>query len=273
MKVTKLEISLPPPEGQTIHLSFRPVADQAWQISSDGGSTWIDLSARPVSAGNVEVRKSDSPVFHGDANVAATLPDSSRWLAGLAQIKAPEIIISDTEDHELSRHLLPIDEGARVIIGRSARKADINIPDRYVSRMHLLISKRSNRYYVADHQSSHGTLVNGVPIDPDRPLVHNDLIELGHSKIRFVDVIGLLKSQEDSSDRSVLFPSDMLASDRPELIDLPDSQASNDVIDRSSRLSRKLATTQDSLLEPWMLIALVGALTALLAAGLYLISL
>ena len=55
-------------------------------------------------------------------------------------------------------------EGDTVHIGRSPQN-QIQIRDKYVSRKHLRITKKDNRYLVRDLDSKNGTFVDGVQID------------------------------------------------------------------------------------------------------------
>ena len=67
-------------------------------------------------------------------------------------------------------------EGDAISVGRSSAN-DIQIPDKCVSRIHLIIWKEKNSYLLKDLGSENGTFVNGSRIP------HGDTIELpeGHT--------------------------------------------------------------------------------------------
>ena len=56
-----------------------------------------------------------------------------------------------------------------IFIGRSSDN-DIQIKDKTVSRKHLKIFIRENRYYIEDLESKNGTYVNGEQIRPGREI-------------------------------------------------------------------------------------------------------
>ncbi|MBN1832088.1 MAG: response regulator [Deltaproteobacteria bacterium] len=58
-------------------------------------------------------------------------------------------------------------ENAVTILGRS-RESQIHIQDKSVSRKHLKICRKGKDYFIEDLETSSGTLLNGVQIDPSR---------------------------------------------------------------------------------------------------------
>ena len=56
---------------------------------------------------------------------------------------------------------------ATTIMGRS-RESHIHIKDKSVSRKHLKIYRKAQDYFIEDLETSSGTLLNGVPIDPSK---------------------------------------------------------------------------------------------------------
>lgn len=69
-----------------------------------------------------------------------------------------------------------------ISLGRSSRN-DVVIKDKFVSKNHLLIREKNQRYYLEDLGSANGTFLNGVKIDP------NELIELQNNDKIGVDFI------------------------------------------------------------------------------------
>lgn len=73
-------------------------------------------------------------------------------------------------------------------LGRSSRN-DVVIKDKFVSKNHLLIREKNQRYYLEDLGSANGTFLNGVKIDPNEliELQNNDKIGVGFIQFIFVD--------------------------------------------------------------------------------------
>jgi len=67
--------------------------------------------------------------------------------------------------------------------------ADIILLDMLASRQHLRFRVGpADQCSVIDQQSSHGTRVNGIPIQ-SHPLTDGDVIEVGHTRIKYIDPI------------------------------------------------------------------------------------
>lgn len=75
-----------------------------------------------------------------------------------------------------------------ISLGRSS-KNDVVIKDKFVSKNHLLILEKNQRYYLEDLGSANGTFLNGVKIDPNEliELQNNDKIGVGFIQFIFVD--------------------------------------------------------------------------------------
>ena len=75
-----------------------------------------------------------------------------------------------------------------ISLGRSS-KNDVVIKDKFVSKNHLLIREKNQRYYLEDLGSANGTFLNGVKIDPNEliELQSNDKIGVGFIQFIFVD--------------------------------------------------------------------------------------
>jgi type II secretory pathway predicted ATPase ExeA/pSer/pThr/pTyr-binding forkhead associated (FHA) protein len=76
-------------------------------------------------------------------------------------------------------------EQPRLLVGRSEHN-DIAIPSKFVSRHHLMLVRHSTSTFVMDLNSSNGTYVNSKRIS-NHVLVHDDVITIGHHRIKFVD--------------------------------------------------------------------------------------
>jgi len=65
--------------------------------------------------------------------------------------------LSESQSYDLERDT--------IYVGRSADN-DIQVNDKFVSRQHLKVVRRGNRYYIEDLKSTNGTFVNGKQIRP-----------------------------------------------------------------------------------------------------------
>jgi hypothetical protein len=65
-----------------------------------------------------------------------------------------------------------------ILIGRHS-SCDIRSVNMTVSRYHAIVSLRDGQWCIEDMQSTHGTLVNGHPIDTITPIHEGDDIQLG----------------------------------------------------------------------------------------------
>lgn len=77
---------------------------------------------------------------------------------------------------------LPFDE---LSIGRTP-EADVQLADRLVSRRHARLSRRGGEFVIIPAPDSmNGLKVNGRLVRRERPLVTGDVLELGHTTLRF----------------------------------------------------------------------------------------
>ncbi|MCB2155109.1 sigma 54-interacting transcriptional regulator [bacterium] len=87
-------------------------------------------------------------------------------------------------------------------LGR-AEEMDLVLPDAAVSREHARIRRRNLSWILEDAGSRHGTFVNTDRVDGQRPLLKNDVIQVGHSLFLFDSDFDIQNA--DFSDRSVYF--------------------------------------------------------------------
>ena len=75
----------------------------------------------------------------------------------------------------------------RNVLGRS-RSCDIWVHDEQASAHHadLVYRPEEKRYILMDHNSTNGTYVNGVEIEPRRDLVSRDIVTIGSHRLLFV---------------------------------------------------------------------------------------
>lgn len=73
---------------------------------------------------------------------------------------------------------------ATILIGRS-KNADITITDdKQLSGRHCEIRKAGNKCYIRDLDSTNGTILNGLPIEEEMPLLQDDVIYIGSFEYR-----------------------------------------------------------------------------------------
>lgn len=86
----------------------------------------------------------------------------------------------------------------RNVIGRD-RKSDIVIPDEQASSHHadLVYRPDERRFILMDHNSTNGTYVNEIEIEPRRDLANRDVVRIGTQKFMFVALCDETFSWED----------------------------------------------------------------------------
>jgi len=74
----------------------------------------------------------------------------------------------------------------KILIGRS-KNMDITIADdKQLSGRHCEIRRDGNKYYIRDLDSTNGTILNGLPIKEEMPLLQDDVIYIGSFEYRVV---------------------------------------------------------------------------------------
>ena len=78
-------------------------------------------------------------------------------------------------------------EKEQTLIGKWAASADIFLDVPTVSRIHARILQEGDKYYAVDLNSRNGTLINGVPLDPEEKylLKNNDIISFAKEDFRY----------------------------------------------------------------------------------------
>ncbi len=94
---------------------------------------------------------------------------------------------------------------SRLLIGRSEHN-DISISSRFVSRHHALIVRHRTTTFLMDLNSTNGTFVNSRRVS-NHVLRHEDIVTLGHHKIKFYDPFATpsdLVADADFADTAVM---------------------------------------------------------------------
>ncbi len=88
----------------------------------------------------------------------------------------------------------------RALIGRSEHN-DISINSRFVSRHHALLVRHGAATFLMDLNSSNGTFVNSKRVS-NHVLMHDDVITLGHHRIKFHDPSATFRDELEGADFS-----------------------------------------------------------------------
>lgn len=201
-------------EADTVAQSSQPQPQSNKQYAGSGASTLVN---KLKQSGSVTIgRRADCDLVFSHSSVSrlhATIEkmgenqyritDKSRngtyvngsLIAGSAIISGNDTIRIGQHNFQLASHISGQDVKAdmergyvlndylkkksRIIIGRSADKADITLPNRQVSRAHAEISKEGDSYFVKDLGSANGTFLNGRPIHGKTKFTANDSIGIG----------------------------------------------------------------------------------------------
>ena len=90
-------------------------------------------------------------------------------------------------------------KGVRMVIGRTSG-VDFQLTDQSVSRRHIELVAGDAGVMLRDLGSGNGTRVNGEKV-AERQLQHDDVIQIGKTKIRFVDEGAALKKLRETEDK------------------------------------------------------------------------
>lgn len=147
-----------------------------------------------VAVGDVRIRIRRASDLQEEGEV-----NSANWTR-------PELLVSTLDNGHVRRlrSILPMEEGADVLIGRSGKKNDIILNDEHVSRRHMRIVVRGGRHLIEDLGSRWGTYVNDERVESPTPLAHGDEIRVGKSVMRFVkfsDGFDFATTDADSGDQ------------------------------------------------------------------------
>jgi len=122
-------------------------------------------------------------------------PEAATAEIGVAvEPEPPQLILTDngivTGDVEMDE--------PRMLIGRSDHN-DISIDSRFVSRHHALLVRHGSTTFLMDLNSTNGTFVNARRVS-NHVLLHEDVISIGHHKIKFSDPHAQARGPLDAAD-------------------------------------------------------------------------
>lgn len=91
-------------------------------------------------------------------------------------------------------------KGVRMVIGRTPG-VDWQLSDQSVSRRHIELVHSDGGTLLRDLGSGNGTKLNGTKISADTTLTHGDEIQIGKTKLRFVDEIAAFKKAREDAEK------------------------------------------------------------------------
>ncbi len=118
-----------------------------------------------------------------------------------ARIEPPQFIV--TNNGSVIQELTM--QKTRILVGRSEHN-DIAIGSRFISRHHALLVRHGNTTFLMDLNSTNGTFVNSKRVS-NHVLKHDDVITVGHHKIKFSDPFATTRGTlegEDFADTAIM---------------------------------------------------------------------
>lgn len=91
-------------------------------------------------------------------------------------------------------------KGVRMVVGRTPG-VDLQLSDQSVSRRHIELIHSDDGTLLRDLGSGNGTRLNGKKIDADTMLSHGDEIQIGKTKMKFVDDLAAFKKAREDSEK------------------------------------------------------------------------
>lgn len=158
------------------------VCDELWEAS--GG--WPGILDRIAL---LAIARGETLPIPKEAIEHPTLPIGTWDDAGVTQIdespavppEPPRLVLTNNGSVIQDLKMLK----PRLLIGRSEHN-DIAIGSRFISRHHALIVRHGNSTFLMDLNSTNGTFVNSTRVS-NHVLVHDDIVTVGHHKIKFID--------------------------------------------------------------------------------------
>ncbi len=91
-------------------------------------------------------------------------------------------------------------KGVRMVVGRTPG-VDLQLSDQSVSRRHIELIHSDDGTLLRDLGSGNGTRLNGKKITADTMLSHGDEIQIGKTKLKFVDDLAAFKKAREESEK------------------------------------------------------------------------
>lgn len=91
-------------------------------------------------------------------------------------------------------------KGVRMVIGRTPG-VDLQLSDQSVSRRHIELIHSDEGTLLRDLGSGNGTRLNGKKISADTMLNHGDEIQIGKTKLKFIDELAAFKKAREAAEK------------------------------------------------------------------------
>jgi len=169
------------------------LCDELWEAS--GG--WPGILDRIAL---LALAKADELPIRSEQVEYPTLPNGT-WDALADESEVPEISVGPpqlivTNNGSVIQELSM--DKPRLLIGRSEHN-DVSIGSRFISRHHALLVRHGSSTFLMDLNSTNGTTVNARRIS-NHVLMHDDVITIGHHKIKFKDPHARSRVEPEGSD-------------------------------------------------------------------------
>ena len=172
----------------------KTVCEEIWHASA-GWPGIIDRIAL------LALSKADCLPVHADDIEHPSLPmgtwndtDAPEELAAGVPNAPPQLVV--TNNGSVIQELTM--DKVRLLVGRSDHN-DIAIGSRFISRHHALLVRHGATTFLMDLNSTNGTFVNSRRIS-NHVLMHDDVITVGHHRIKFSDPFATTRGRPDGVD-------------------------------------------------------------------------
>lgn len=172
---------------------FEPLSDDIARLRKDAASGLVDNARRRIHRlikGVCTGINRDSPA-HSDLGDKVELPAAGSELGSRSSRMSnlgenldlgpgdhPKLLLSDDAGQPILEYSMNLWNGEAFKIGRG-RHCDLSLPVQFWSRLHCTITRREDKFYLADH-SKNGTRLNGrsLPTLTEVVLRNGDIIDL-----------------------------------------------------------------------------------------------
>ena len=141
----------------------------------------------PISVEHIEYPHLPVPTWNHDELDAAEINEASPLIP-------PQLVVTNSGSVILDVKM----EQPRLLIGRSDHN-DIAIGSRFISRHHALLVRHGATTFLMDLNSTNGTYVNAKRVS-NHVLRHEDVITIGHHKVKFYDPFATKRSTLEGID-------------------------------------------------------------------------
>lgn len=150
-------------------------------LCEQGRYSYIDLGSTNGTYYNFKKMRAmpqmpSEPVSLHDGDILTIAPGNSNQVSVIVSLRPDDI----------SWRSIPLNVNQSVTIGRNESN-QIVVPNITASRNHAVVMRKGNRTFVQDLHSSNGTFVNGRPISGVAPLTDGATIQVGGTRILYLN--------------------------------------------------------------------------------------